>query len=68
MTPLAQPSKIHDLHVAPLEQLDARVRWQHHPAVAASSAGSRSSSSVWTGGTWATPGSCLTAPPPRSAG
>src|SRR5687768_7399323 len=26
---------VHDLHVAPLEQLDARVRWQHHPAVAA---------------------------------
>ena len=25
---------IHDLHVAPLEGLDARVRWQHHPAVA----------------------------------
>jgi pyrroloquinoline quinone (PQQ) biosynthesis protein C len=26
---------VHDLHVAPLQQLDARVRWQHHPAVAA---------------------------------
>lgn len=26
---------IHDLHVAPLEQLGGRVRWQHHPAVAA---------------------------------
>ncbi|HET9770430.1 MAG TPA: iron-containing redox enzyme family protein [Acidimicrobiia bacterium] len=26
---------VHDLHVAPLEQLDGRVRWQHHPAVAA---------------------------------
>jgi hypothetical protein len=26
---------LHDLHVAPLEELDARVRWQHHPAVAA---------------------------------
>ncbi len=25
---------VHDLHVAPLERLDARVRWQHHPAVA----------------------------------
>lgn len=25
---------VHDLHVGPLEQLDARVRWQHHPAVA----------------------------------
>jgi hypothetical protein len=25
---------VHDLHVAPLEALDARVRWQHHPAVA----------------------------------
>lgn len=26
---------VHDLHVAPLDRLDARVRWQHHPAVAA---------------------------------
>ena len=25
---------VHDLHVAPLDGLDARVRWQHHPAVA----------------------------------
>jgi len=26
---------VHDLHVAPLDQLDGRVKWQHHPAVAA---------------------------------
>ena len=26
---------VHDLHVGPLDQLDGRVRWQHHPAVAA---------------------------------
>lgn len=26
---------VHDLHVAPLDQLDGRARWQHHPAVAA---------------------------------
>ena len=26
---------VHDLHVAPLEELTGRVRWQHHPAVAA---------------------------------
>jgi Iron-containing redox enzyme len=26
---------VHDLHVAPLGRLDGRVRWQHHPAVAA---------------------------------
>jgi hypothetical protein len=25
---------VHDLHLAPLDGLDARVRWQHHPAVA----------------------------------
>jgi hypothetical protein len=26
--------QIHDLHRAPLEDIGARVRWQHHPAVA----------------------------------
>jgi hypothetical protein len=26
---------VHDLHVAPIEKLAGRVRWQHHPAVAA---------------------------------
>jgi hypothetical protein len=26
---------IHDLHTAPVDRLGARVRWQHHPAVAA---------------------------------
>ena len=26
---------IHDLHVAPLDELDGRVRWQNHPAVTA---------------------------------
>ena len=25
---------VHDLHVAPLDGLDGRARWQHHPAVA----------------------------------
>ena len=26
---------VHDLHLAPIDHLGARVRWQHHPAVAA---------------------------------
>ena len=26
---------VHDLHVAPIDRLGARVRWQHHPAVTA---------------------------------
>jgi hypothetical protein len=26
---------VHDLHVAPVEKVAGRVRWQHHPAVAA---------------------------------
>jgi hypothetical protein len=26
---------VHDLHLAPIEQLGDRARWQHHPAVAA---------------------------------
>ena len=26
---------VHDLHVAPIRELGERVRWQHHPAVAA---------------------------------
>jgi pyrroloquinoline quinone (PQQ) biosynthesis protein C len=26
---------IHDLHIAPIDRLGDRVRWQHHPAVAA---------------------------------